>query len=147
MEPGSGAHADADRDEIIESYRDILTEFRLLSTVAALMFGFLLTTQSLAEGGVQEWLYGIALVLIATATVIFVLPVVYHRAQYPYQNWQKFQTRSHFFILCGTPLLAGGGYLGMALALWPRWEEPSLAVAALPMLLASMVYLARRQMS
>jgi predicted membrane channel-forming protein YqfA (hemolysin III family) len=147
MAPENDSRTGAEHDEIIESYRDILTELRLLSTVAALMFGFLLTTQSLAEGSIQEWLYGVALVLIATATVIFVLPVVYHRAQYPYSDWDKFQTRSHFFILCGTPLLAAGGYLGMALALWPRWEEPSLAVAALPLLFAGGVYLMRRQMS
>jgi predicted membrane channel-forming protein YqfA (hemolysin III family) len=137
----------AERDQIIESYRDILTELRLLTTVSALMFGFLLTTQSLAEGGVQEWLYGVALVLIASATAVFVMPVVYHRVQYPYHNWEKFQVRSHFFILCGTPLLAAGGYLGMALALWPRWEAASLAVAALPLLVATLVYLLRRQLS
>jgi hypothetical protein len=134
----------SDRDRIVESYRDILTELRLLTTVSALMFGFLLATQSLAASGVQEWLYGVGLVLNATATVVFVLPVVYHRAQYPYHDWEKFQARSHFFIIAGTPMLAAGLYLSIALALWPRWGGVSLAVAALPLLIAGAVYQLRR---
>jgi predicted membrane channel-forming protein YqfA (hemolysin III family) len=134
----------ADRDEIIESYPDILTELRLLSTVSTLIFGFLLASQDLAQSGAQEWLYGVALVLIASATVVFLLPVVYHRAQYPYEDWRKFQLRSHFFIVVGTPLLAVGGYMSVALAMWPRWEEASLGVALLPILVGLIVYSLRR---
>jgi hypothetical protein len=134
----------ANDDLIIESYPDILNELRLLSTVSALIFGFLLTSSDLAVGGVQEWLYGAAIVLIGSATVIFLLPVVYHRAQYPYEDWQKFQARSHFFILAGTLFLASGGYLGMALAMWPRWEAASLGVALAPLLIGGAVYALRK---
>jgi hypothetical protein len=73
--------------------------------------------------------------------------VIYHRLQYPDEDWEKFQARCHFFILAGTPMLAGGVYLSMALAMWPRWEGASLAVALLPLLVAAAVYGLRRRMS
>jgi hypothetical protein len=52
--------------------------------------------------------------------------------------------RSHFFIVVGTPILAVGAYLSVSLAMWSRWQEASLVVALLPLLVGLVVYRLRR---
>jgi hypothetical protein len=149
--PGDGASRDersrAAADVVTDDYRSILTELSLLTTVSVLLFGFLLTVVTSEDfSGPEAWLLFIALISIASATVIFVLPVPYHRIQYPYRDWEKFQVRAHGFISAGLPLFLIGFYASVALAFWERFGWASFFVAAGPLIIGSAVFLIRRQL-
>jgi hypothetical protein len=138
----------AQEDGLVEDYRTILQELALLTTVSVLLFGFLLSSAgSFADSGLEEALYSFAIVLVATSTLIFVLPVAYHHIQFPYQDFDKFTERTHGWTLLGLPLLAGGLYLSLSLALWSLLEEWALAVAALPLVAISIVFQIRKALS
>jgi hypothetical protein len=142
-----GDQARAAADVVTEDYRSILTELSLLTTVSVLLFGFLLTVVMRENlTGAEGWLLFIALISIASATVIFVLPVTYHRVQYPYSDWDKFQVRSHSFISAGLPFFLVGFYASIALALWERFDWFSLIVSGIPLVLGGTIFLARRRL-
>ncbi len=66
---------------------DILAEARLFTTVSGILFGFLLTG-SVAEtsqipGIIQRTLLLLALVCTASATLMFILPPLYHHLRFP----------------------------------------------------------------
>lgn len=127
-----------------ENYHTILTELALLTTVSVLLFGFLLTRTEGRLSDIEEWLLAIALITVASATMVFILPVAYHRLQFPYADWEKFQLRSHSFIRLGFPLLAAGLYLSLTLAVWDLFEAGSFFVAGLPLVLTTLILAARR---
>jgi hypothetical protein len=136
---------DAAQDNIIDNYRTILSELNLLTTVAVLLFGFLLATASSAGSDTEEWLYAAAMILVATATTVFILPVAYHHIQFPYHDFEKFQVRGHFWIIVGLPMLAAGLYLSLVLAIWSLFSEASVVVAIAPLIIAGVVFAARKQ--
>jgi hypothetical protein len=138
----------ADRDTIIGDYRALLSELALLTTISVLLFGFLLTVaigESLTLA--EEWLLLLSLVSVASATLIFAMPVVYHRIQFPYQNWEKFQRRSHGFITIGFPVFVAGFFMSLSLAIWDQLGPPALAVAAVPLAIALLLFVGRRSIS
>jgi hypothetical protein len=134
----------ARRDSIVDSYRTILNELGLLTTVSVLLFGFLLSALPSEDSGLELWIYGGATVLVASATLVFVLPVAYHHIQYPYEDFEKFQARSHFWVMMGLPLLGGGLYLGLSLALWNLFEGMSFVVAGVPIVVTGVVFAVRK---
>ena len=137
----------ADRDVIIDGYRTLLTELALLTTISALLFGFLLAAPDDARTTAERCLLIVAMAAVATSTLVFVLPVVYHRLQFPYTDWEKFQLRTHGFIRIGFPMLAAGIYLALALSVWDTFKAAAFLVAALPTAGALLIFLTRRQIS
>jgi len=129
---------------VTENYHTILTELALLTTVSVLLFGFLLTRTERSLSDIEEWLLAIALITVASSTTVFILPVAYHRLQFPYSDWAKFQLRSHSFINLGFPLLAAGLYLSLTLAVWDLFEAGSFLVACMPLAVAGLILATRR---
>lgn len=140
----SRGQAITERD-IVEDYADLLNELRLLTTVSVLLFGFLMTVARQGElTKAEQWLLLGAMIAVASATVQFVLPIVYHRAQFPYDDWDKFQLRVHGFIRMGLPMLGLGFYLSLALAAWVQFDEMAFAIALVPVLVAGITFAGRR---
>jgi len=137
----------ADRDVIVGNYHTLLNELSLLTTVSVILFGFLLAAPADARSTAERWLLVVAMVAVATATLVFILPVVYHRLQFPYSDWKKFQLRSHGFISIGFPMLSAGIYLGLSLSIWDTFKAAAFLVAALPIVAALLIFLSRRQIS
>jgi hypothetical protein len=135
-------------DRLVENYRTILNELALLTTVSVLLFGFLLSSSGgFADSTLEESLYAVAIVLVATATLVFVLPVAYHHLQFPYHDFEKFTERTHGWTMFGIPLLGGSLYLSLSLAIWSLFNEFALAVAAVPLVLTFIIFLVRRKLS
>jgi len=116
----------------------------LLCTVSVLLFGFLLTFTTDSGTRLEEWLYSIAIILVGSATTVFVLPVAYHHMQYPYSDFEKFQARTHRWMAFGLPMLAGGMYLSLSLGIWSLFEEFSLLVSAIPLLATYVAFILRK---
>ena len=135
-------------DGLVENYRTILNELALLTTVSVLLFGFLLSSAgSFADSWLEEALYSFAIVMVATATLVFVLPVAYHHLQFPYRDFEKFQERTHSWMIIGLPLLAGGLYLSLSLAIWSLLHEWALLVGGLPLGATYAAFVVRRRLS
>lgn len=103
---------------------DILAEARAFSGVAGILFGFLLTV-SIAyidrlPGIVGLVLLVLALASTASATLIFLLPPLYHHLRFPMDRRQvaQFYWRSHKFLLWGIVPLYAGVYFSVLLALY-----------------------------
>ncbi len=134
----------AGRDVLIENYRGILNELALLTTVSVLLFGFLLGSSAQASEGTEQWIYAIAMVAVASATMVFILPVAYHHVQFPYERFDKFVARSHLWIRAGLPLLAGGLYLSLCLAIWSLFDIVALAIAGIPFAATAVAFALRK---
>jgi fumarate reductase subunit D len=135
---------DAARDSLIENYRTILNELSLLTTVSVLLFGFLLASPSIASSDVEQWVYAVAVVLIATATLVFILPVAYHHIQFPYQDFEKFQARTHQWLRFGLPLLGAGFYLSLVLSISSIFAEASILIAGMPIAATGILFYTRK---
>lgn len=125
----------------------MLTELSLLTPVSVILFGFLLAAPADARSTAERCVLVVATVAVATATLVFILPVVYHRLQFPCSDWKKFQLRSHGFIRIGFPMLSAGIYLGLSLSIWDTFKAAAFLVAALPIVAALLIFLSRRQIS
>ena len=135
-------------DRLVENYRTILNELALLTTVSVLLFGFLLSSSGkFTDSTLEESLYSVAIVLVATATLVFIMPVAYHHLQFPYQDFEKFTERTHGWTLLGIPLLGGSLYLSLSLAIWSLLDGWALLVAALPLAATFVAFLIRRKLS
>ncbi|MGA3360288.1 MAG: DUF6328 family protein [Halobacteriota archaeon] len=103
---------------------DILAEARLFTTVSGILFGFLLTASvadtSLIPGIIQRTLLLLALICTASATLMFILPPLYHHLRFPMDQKQRAQFfwRSHKFIVWGLVPLYAGVYFSLFLALY-----------------------------
>jgi len=137
------AESRARRDVLIEDYRAILNELALLTTVSVLLFGFLLSNRP-SSTGAEDWVYAIAVVAVASATMVFILPVAYHHIQFPYEEFDRFVARSHFWIRGGLPLLAVGLYLSLCLAIWQLFDVGALLIAAAPFVATGIAFALRR---
>jgi hypothetical protein len=138
--PGDGRS-----EGLIENYRTILNELALLTTVSVLLFGFLLASPGIAESDLEEWVYAVAIVLIATATLVFILPVAYHHLQFPYRNFEKFQARTHTWLRIGLPLLGAGFYHSLVLAIASIFSEAAVVIAGLPMVATLLAFYLRKE--
>ncbi len=134
----------SDHDVLVENYRTILAELALLTTVSVLLFGFLLASSPTAASRTEDWVYAIAMVMVASSTMVFVLPVAYHHVQFPYEDFDKFVARSHRWIQVGLPPLAVGLYLSLCLAIWPLVHFGALPIAAAPFVATLIVFAIRR---
>jgi hypothetical protein len=85
--------------------------------------------------------------MVATATLVFVLPVAYHHLQFPYRDFDKFRERTHSWMMIGLPLLGGGLYLSLSLAIWSLLSGWALLLAALPLAGTYAAFLFRRKLS
>jgi hypothetical protein len=136
-------------DDLIESYADLVNELRLLTTVSALLFGFLLALGP-RPGSVtdtERWMFFGAIIAAGIATALFVLPSVYHHMQFPYRNWEKFQRRVHAFMMLGVPFLAAGFYLSLGISVWDHVQEGAFIIAAIPLVVVTVVLLFRRELT
>ena len=103
---------------------DVLAEARLFTTVSGILFGFLLTASiaylSQVPGIIQRILLLLALVCTATATLMFILPPLYHHLRFPMDQKQRAQFfwRSHKFLVWGIVPLYAGVYFSVFLALY-----------------------------
>ncbi|MDD1725586.1 MAG: DUF6328 family protein [Euryarchaeota archaeon] len=103
---------------------DILAEVRHFTAVSGILFGFLLTV-SVAYTAQVPWIVPrvlliLALVCTGSATLIFILPPLYHHLRFPMDQKQTLQFfwRSHKFILWGIVPLYAGVYFSVFLALY-----------------------------
>jgi hypothetical protein len=103
---------------------DVLAEARLFTTVSGILFGFLLTASvadtSQIPGIIQRTLLLLALVCTASATLMFILPPLYHHLRFPMDQKQRAQFfwRSHKFLVWGIVPLYAGVYFSVFLALY-----------------------------
>ncbi|MGA7076056.1 MAG: DUF6328 family protein [Halobacteriota archaeon] len=103
---------------------DILAEARHLTTVSGILFGFLLTVSvgyiTQIPGIVHRVVLLLALICTGSATLIFILPPLYHHLRFPMDQKQTLQFfwRSHKFILWGIVPLYAGVYFSVFLALY-----------------------------
>jgi hypothetical protein len=134
----------AAEDVLIDNYRTVLNELSVLTTVSVLLFGFLLNSSSRASEGVEQWIYAVAMVAVASATMVFTLPVAYHHVQFPYRNFRRFVARSHFWVRIGLPLFAAGLYLSLCLAIWNLFDIGALAIASVPFVATGVAFVLRR---
>jgi hypothetical protein len=134
----------AAQDVLTSDYRTVLNELAVLTTVSVLLFGFLLGSSARAAGGAEEWVYVVAMVCVASATMVFILPVAYHHVEFPYRNFNKFVARSHFWVRVGLPFFAAGLYLSLCIAIWHLFKEAALVIAALPFLATGVAFVTRR---
>jgi uncharacterized membrane protein YvlD (DUF360 family) len=108
-------------DELIGDYDSVLRESALLTTVAAILFGFLLNISVNPPDDFTNFgkiLLLMTLFSIVIATLLFSMPVIYHHAQYPYKKFDKFQARSHRFIIFGIIPFLLTLYLSLSIAIF-----------------------------
>lgn len=109
------------KDELIDDYDSALRESALLTTVAAILFGFLLNISVNPPEDFTSFdkiILIITLFSIVVATLLFSMPVIYHHAQYPYKRFDKFQARSHRFIIFGIIPFLLTLYLSLSIAIF-----------------------------
>lgn len=139
--------SDQDRDRLVKDYDTILKEAALLTTFSGILFGFLLNisvTASQALDAGEHVVLAAALFSITIATSLFIMPVVYHHIQFPYESIEKFKGRAHRFIIFGLIPTVITLYLGIALAFSPIIGSFTFIVAALPFILVSVLYKIRK---
>jgi fumarate reductase subunit D len=134
----------AGSDELSENYRTLLNELALLTTVSVLLFGFLLASPGIAGSDLEEWTYAVAIVLVGTSTLIFVLPVAYHHIQFPYRDFAKFQRRTHNWVSFGLPVLGISFYLTLVLSISSIFDELAVVIAGVPLLATVIAFFARK---
>lgn len=138
---------DPDKDKLIKDYDTILKEAALLTTFTGILFGFLLnisvTSSQVLDLG-EQIVLATALFSITIATSLFIMPVVYHHIQFPYESIEKFKGRAHRFIIFGLIPTAITLYLGIILAFSPIIGSFAFIVAALPFVLVSVLYKMRK---
>ncbi|MGZ4906768.1 MAG: DUF6328 family protein, partial [Halobacteriota archaeon] len=105
------------------SVGDVIAEVRQFTTVAGVLFGFLLTVSVAYLDSIpslmQRALLVLALACTASATLMFILPPLYHHLRFPMDRKQtlQFYWRSHKFIVWGIVPLYVGIYFSILLAL------------------------------
>jgi hypothetical protein len=104
----------------------------------------LLTFNTDSDTDLERWLYALAIILVASATTVFVLPVAYHHLQFPYKDFDKFQARTHRWMSLGLPMLSGGLYVSLSLGIWSLFGEFSLIVAAIPLAATYVAFILRK---
>ena len=126
----------------------ILRESSLLTAFARILFGFLLEISINAPESFDisdRIVLLIALFSITVAISFFVMPVVYHHVQYPYNDLERFKVRSHRFIIFGLLPAIFTLFLGLELALSSIIERfPAFLLATLPFMLVYLFFRMRK---
>jgi hypothetical protein len=129
---------------------DILAEVRHFTAVSGILFGFLLTV-SVAYTAQVPWIIPrvlliLALVCTGSATLIFILPPLYHHLRFPMDQKQTLQFfwRSHKFILWGIVPLYAGVYFSVFLALYNVIGALAAVIATLMVLIPFVAYELRK---
>jgi hypothetical protein len=136
-----------DGDSLLKDYDSILKEAALLTTFTGILFGFLLNisvTSSSTLNLLEQVVLATALFSITIAASLFVMPVVYHHIQFPYNDLAKFKARAHRFIIFGSIPTAVTLFLGIVLAFFPIIGIYTFIIAPLPFLLVSVLYKMRK---
>jgi hypothetical protein len=133
-----------------------LRENSLLTTVSVFLFAFLLNTAlnlPKSFSYVDILILTIAIFSITIAVSLFVMPVVYHHAQYPYTDIEKLKKRNHRFTMYGLVPAAVTLYLGLelgidlALRISPSYvlvDRIAFLLAAIPFVLVFILYKKRK---
>jgi uncharacterized BrkB/YihY/UPF0761 family membrane protein len=145
------------KDELIDDYDSVLRESALLTTVAAILFGFLLNISVNPPEDFTSFGKVILLVTlfsIVVATLLFSMPVIYHHAQYPYKKFIKFQARSHRFIIFGIIPFLLTLYLSLSIAIFIFFDftyfNPvyshlfSFTLSSIPFVIIYILYMKRK---
>lgn len=135
-------------DSLIQRYDTILKESALLTTFAGILFGFLLqistsTQRHFSSGDMIVLL--IALFSITIAACLFVMPVVYHHLEYPYNDLERFKKRSHRFIKLGLIHASITLYLGLEIALTSIFDITTAFLFALSPFVIVYIYFRTRK--
>jgi hypothetical protein len=112
----SDKEKEKEKDRLIRDYDAIVRESALLTTSGGILFGFLLNisiNNPESFSFINKITLLIALYSITIAISLFVMPVIYHHIQYPYNDLEKFKQRSHRFMMFG--LIPAGLTLYLAL--------------------------------
>jgi len=110
----------SNKDKLSEDYDSVLHESSLMTTVAGILFGFLLeisVNPPQTFDLIDKLVLTIALFSVVVSTLLFSMPVIYHRIQYPYSRFDKIQSRSHRFIVFGIVPFFFTMYLSLTLAI------------------------------
>ncbi len=132
------------------SVSDIIAEVRQFTTVAGILFGFLLTVAVAYLDSIpalmQRVLLVLALVCTASATLILILPPLYHHLRFPMDRRQtlQFYWRSHKFIVWGIVPLYVGVYFSILLALSRMLGIYTLIVATAVVVIPFVAYELRK---
>ena len=138
---------DSSKDRLLRDYDTILKESAVLTTFAGVLFGFLL---NISIRNTNQLIYPekivivLALFSITIAVSFFVMPVIYHHLQFPYNDLDKFKRRAHRFIMFGLVPTFLTLYLGLALALSPLLDKLAYFVAILPFAFVYLLYRMRK---
>lgn len=145
-EAPDSAHKD-NKDSLLQDYNSVLRESAVLTTFSGFLFGFLLNISvNFPKDAdlVDKVILATALFTITLATSLFIMPVIYHHIQFPYNSLEKFKKRSHRFLIFGIIPALVTLYLGLDLALVHIVGNVSFAIAAIPMGLVYLFYRMRK---
>ena len=155
LEMGEETNRKDAKEDIYDDYNSILRESSVLTSISGIVFGFLLSISINSPVGFStedSLILMIAFYSISFAISLFVMPVVYHHAQYPYKDLEKFKIRAHYFIKVG--MIPGGItlYLGLLLGLRfsirmgiePQYENFAFILAIVPFILVYTIYKKRK---
>jgi hypothetical protein len=135
-------------DRLVEDYGTLLRESAVLTAFAGIIFGFLFnvaTDVPQSFSPINTVVLLVALFSITVAVSLFVMPVVYHHLQYPYQDIEKFKSRSHRFIIFGLFPAGLTLYLGLEIALTSVMAEPfAFVLASVPFVLVYILFRLRK---
>ena len=137
-----------DEDKLIQSYDTILKESAVLTAFSGTLFGFLLQISINSPpsfGFLNKLLVLISLYSITIATLLFIMPVIYHHLQYPYKDIHKFKSRSHKFVLFGLLHVGLTLYLGLVISVSTIFQiYISLILAIIPFVIVYIYFSFRR---
>lgn len=137
----------AQRDRLLQDYDSIVRESALLTTFAGFLFGFLLTisvSPPEAFSFINDITLLVAITSITVAISLFILPVVYHHLQFPYDDLEKFKQRAHRFLVFGFVPTAVTLYLSLELAMSFVAGDLAFALAIIPFALVYFLFLKRK---
>lgn len=129
-------------------YDTIVRDSALLTTAGGILIGFLLDISiNTPEGfsSINKITLLAALYSITIAISLFVIPVIYHHLQYPYQDVGKFKERIHRFMMFGLIPAGITLYLALEIALsFTVGREIAFGLAAIPFLLVYVLFKKRK---
>ena len=121
-----------------------LRESSILMSGSSILFGFLLkiNLDSLKTPSFVDGLVILASIYSVTiATVLFIMPVIFHQRHYQTFDVEKFLSRSKKFLLGGASLLLLTMYLTLGLALHKTVPEyVAFTLAAFPFIIMAVVW-------
>ena len=137
-----------DEDKLIQNYDTILKESAILTAFSGILFGFLLQISINSPpsfGFLNKLLVLISLYSITIATLLFIMPVIYHHLQYPYKDIHKFKSRSHKFVLFGLLHVGLTLYLGLVISVSTIFQiYVSLILAIIPFVIVYIYFIFRK---